>query len=212
MEIMTPKVNEEYKIRKKTELLQAAKRVFIDKGFTRATMQDIMDESGVSRGALYAYFGNLERVYLEVLKQEDQRDIFYFRTEDAGTSWEQITKWILKQQKEIENIDQTLLQANSEFFLSSGYRKNKESFPYIIERYEQIIDVLSGFFRKGAVQGEFSPRLPVESVSRYLVSFMDGLMLDTAHLGTGKTKVKEQLDALLFTLEVMLCPAQKNEQ
>jgi len=31
-------------------------------------------------------------------------------------------------------------------------------------------------------------------------------MIDTAHLGPGRTKVKEQLDTLLFTLEEMLRP------
>lgn len=212
---MAPKVSEEYKKQKKIDLLQAAKRVFINKGYTRATMQDIIDEAGVSRGALYDYFDNIEHVYLELLQYGDQQDMNYFHAESSestagtNTSWQQLLEWITKQQHEIEHIDQTLLLANSEFFLSSNYRKNKEKYPYIMTRYQQIIDVLTHFFERGTAHGDFSPRLSAESISRYLVTFVDGLMIDTAHLGTEKTRVKEQMAALLFTLEEMLCPVQK---
>lgn len=204
---MAPKVSEEYKNQKRIDLLQAAKRVFIQKGYIRATMQDIMDKAGVSRGALYAYFDNIEHVYMELLQFEDQQDVFAFSLDDENTSWQQLANWIWKQYKEIENIDQTLLLANSEFFMSANYKTNKESYPYITARYERIIDVLTRFFEQGIVQGDLSPRLPVESIARYLVSFIDGLMMGTAHLGSERTKVKDQVDTLLFTLKEMLCPA-----
>ena len=43
---MCPRVSEEYKQEKKHEILRAARRVFIRKGYTRTVMQDIMDEAG----------------------------------------------------------------------------------------------------------------------------------------------------------------------
>jgi AcrR family transcriptional regulator len=209
---MAPKVSEEYKSQKKIDLLQAAKRVFIEKGYIRATMQDIIDEAGISRGALYAYFDNIEHVYMELLQLEDQQDVFAFSLHDEDTTWQQLTKWIWKQHKEIEHIDQTLLLANSEFFMSANYKMNKESYPYITARYERIIDVLARFFQQGIDQGDLSPRLPVESVSRYLVSFIDGLMMGTAHLSSERTKVKEQIETLLFTLKEMLCPIDQGKE
>ncbi len=205
---MSPRVSEEYKKQKRLDLLQAAKRVFIHKGYTRVTMQDILDEAGVSRGALYAYFDNLEHVYIELLQQEDRQDVFHFCAEGAGTSWQQLRNWIEKQQKEIEQIDQTLVRANLEFFSSHHYRSNKESYPYLTARYERIVKALTDFFQRGAVQGEFSPRLPAPSISRYLVSVVDGLMIQTAHLGSEQTKVAEQMNTLLFTLEQLLDPVQ----
>lgn len=208
---MAPRVSEEYKKQKKMDLLQAAKRVFIEKGYTRATMQDIMDEAGVSRGALYDYFDNIEHVYIELLHVQDQKDVLFFSTDEGGTSWQQITKWVHQQQKEMERIDQSLLLANSEFFLSTNYRKNKDSYPYVTARYQRIADVLTTFFQEGIEQGDFRPRIPIESISLYLISFIDGLMLDTAHLGSEKTKVKEQMEVLLFSLKEMLCPVNENK-
>ncbi|UED74366.1 TetR family transcriptional regulator [Brevibacillus sp. DP1.3A] len=205
---MAPKVSDEYKTKKKIELLQAAKRVFITKGYTRATMQDVMDEAGVSRGALYAYFDNLEHIYLELLQFEDQQDVQFFTPIAGETSWNQITKWVYKQQVEIEKIEQTLSQANSEFFLSLKDQQKQQSYPYITTRYEKMVDVLTAFFAHGTATGEFKPQLPPEAIARYLISVIDGLMLDTAHLGAEKTKVSVQMEALLFSLRALLGPVQ----
>ncbi|MGG4459704.1 TetR family transcriptional regulator [Brevibacillus porteri] len=205
---MAPKVSDEYKTKKKIELLQAAKRVFITKGYTRATMQDVMDEAGVSRGALYAYFDNLEHLYLELLQFEDQQDVQFFTPIAGETSWQQVIKWVSKQQVEIEKIEQTLSQANSEFFLSLKDQQKQQSNPYITTRYEKMVDVLTAFFAYGTATGEFKPQLPPEAIARYLISVIDGLMLDTAHLGAEKTKVPEQMEALLFSLRAMLGPTQ----
>lgn len=203
---MSPKVSDEYKTKKKIELLQAAKRVFLTKGYTRATMQDVMDEAGVSRGALYAYFDNLEHLYLELLQFEDQQDVQFFTPIAGETSWQQVTKWVSKQQSEIEKIEQTLSQANSEFFLSLKDQQKQQSYPYITTRYEKMVDVLTAFFAHGTATGEFKPQLPPEAIARYLISVIDGLMLDTAHLGREKTKVSVQMEALLFSLRAMLGP------
>ncbi|MGG4444956.1 TetR family transcriptional regulator [Brevibacillus porteri] len=201
---MAPKVSDEYKTKKKIELLQAAKRVFITKGYTRATMQDVMEEAGVSRGALYAYFDNLEHLYLELLQFEDQQDVQFFTPIAGETSWQQVIKWVSKQQVEIEKIEQTLSQANSEFFLSLKDQQKQQSYPYITTRYEKMVDVLTAFFAHGTATGEFKPQLPPEAIARYLISVIDGLMLDTAHLGAEKTKVSVQMEALLFSLRAML--------
>lgn len=206
---MAPKVSEEYKQQKKTELLQAAKQVFIKKGYTNATMQDILDEAGVSRGALYAYFDNLEHVYIELLRYEDQQDILCFTPDDERTSWQQIISWLDKQRMQIKQMDQSLLVANSEFFLS--VRENKAGYPYISDRYQRLVEVLIAFIQAGAERGDLAPRFPRDSIARYLISFIDGLMLDTAHLGQDKTNVDEQCDLLLFSLKEMLRPVSTEE-
>ncbi|GIO08116.1 TetR family transcriptional regulator [Brevibacillus reuszeri] len=206
---MSPKVSDEYKNQKKTMLLQAAKRVFLAKGYTRATMQDVMDEAGISRGALYAYFDNVEHLYMELLQFEDQQDVLFVSPNDDETSWQQITNWVHKQQKEIEQIEQTLTQANSEYFLSIRDSKKQEGDTYSTTRYDRIVNALTVLFQSGTKKGELQPRLPAEMISRYLVSFIDGLMLDTAHLGPEKTRVAEQMEALLFSLREMLRPVQE---
>ena len=50
---MPPIVSEEYKRKKKKEILSGALACFAKKGFQAATIDDIVAYSGISKGAIY---------------------------------------------------------------------------------------------------------------------------------------------------------------
>lgn len=209
---MAPKVTEAYKRERKKEIIEKAKEVFIKKGFVHTSMQDIIDKAGITRGALYSYFDNIEDVFLEVLKYDDQKDIQYFLPSDEGSIWLQLKNWVEEQRLYMERIEQTLLYARAEFFLSSNYANDKENFPYISERYNRMIESIEEVLNEGKRKGEFKPQQSTRSIARYFISFIDGLMLDTFQLGHEQTKVKEQLSVFLFTLTTLISPNSTNEE
>jgi TetR/AcrR family transcriptional repressor of mexJK operon len=47
-------------------ILEAAERVFLEKGLERAQMVDIAAQAGITKVTLYRYFANLDAVALEV--------------------------------------------------------------------------------------------------------------------------------------------------
>jgi AcrR family transcriptional regulator len=49
--------------RRRQQIIVAAKRVFSEKGFSRATMEDIAKEAELSPGTLYLYFKNKDELY-----------------------------------------------------------------------------------------------------------------------------------------------------
>lgn len=49
--------------RRRQQIMVAAKRVFTDKGFGKATMEDIAAEAELSPGTLYLYFKNKDELY-----------------------------------------------------------------------------------------------------------------------------------------------------
>ena len=49
--------------RRRQQIMVAAKRVFTDKGFNKATMEDIAKEAELSPGTLYLYFKNKDELY-----------------------------------------------------------------------------------------------------------------------------------------------------
>ncbi len=55
----TPKVVED----RREQIIDAAMRVFAEKGFTRATNRDIAREAGITPGLIYHYFENKEAVF-----------------------------------------------------------------------------------------------------------------------------------------------------
>jgi len=54
---------EREKERRRQQIIVAAKRVFSEKGFNKATMEDIAEEAELSPGTLYLYFKNKEELY-----------------------------------------------------------------------------------------------------------------------------------------------------
>ena len=51
-----PKVSDEHKELRIQQILLAASEVFKSKGYEQATLKDIVEEAGMSRGWIYLYF------------------------------------------------------------------------------------------------------------------------------------------------------------
>ncbi|MEV0504412.1 helix-turn-helix domain-containing protein, partial [Streptomyces spectabilis] len=58
-------------------LLAAATRLFADRGYDRTSVQEIVEAAGVTKGALYHYFGSkddlLHEVYARMLRVQQER-------------------------------------------------------------------------------------------------------------------------------------------
>lgn len=67
-----PKVVSGYREAAKAKIIETAGIVFSKKGYHDATMDDIAKELGVSKGALYSYFGSKEDLLNEISQQIHQ--------------------------------------------------------------------------------------------------------------------------------------------
>ncbi|MEL4317644.1 TetR/AcrR family transcriptional regulator [Leifsonia sp. YIM 134122] len=69
-----PKVTEEHRIARRTEIAQAAMRCFARKGFEGTSVADIIAESGLSAGAIYGHYKSKnELIQLAVTELLGQR-------------------------------------------------------------------------------------------------------------------------------------------
>jgi AcrR family transcriptional regulator len=55
---------------KRRQIMDGARRVFIDMGFDAASMNDITREAGVSKGTIYVYFANKEELFEAIVEEE----------------------------------------------------------------------------------------------------------------------------------------------
>lgn len=58
---------------KREQIIDGAKRVFMQLGFEAASMNDIAAEAGVSKGTLYVYFANKEDLFVQLIVRERGR-------------------------------------------------------------------------------------------------------------------------------------------
>ena len=53
----------------RTRLLDAAEKVFVDRGFHAASVDEVAEEAGYSKGAVYSNFENKDELFLAVLER-----------------------------------------------------------------------------------------------------------------------------------------------
>jgi AcrR family transcriptional regulator len=53
---------------RKQNVLSAAHRLFVDKGFASTSIQDILDESGISKGTFYNYFSSKNECLMAIME------------------------------------------------------------------------------------------------------------------------------------------------
>jgi AcrR family transcriptional regulator len=63
-----PRVTEDYKAARRLEILSAACRCFAKDGFHATSISDIIDESGLSAGAVYLYFESKDEIIAAVVE------------------------------------------------------------------------------------------------------------------------------------------------
>lgn len=55
---------------KRRQIVEGARAIFLANGFDAASMMDIANKAGVSKGTLYVYFKNKEELFAEIVKLE----------------------------------------------------------------------------------------------------------------------------------------------
>jgi AcrR family transcriptional regulator len=61
-----PKVTEAYRVARRDEIIDAATRCFAARGYQRTSMADIIDEAGLSAGAIYGHFAGKKELFAAV--------------------------------------------------------------------------------------------------------------------------------------------------
>ena len=77
-EIMSKRTHAEA-LQTRQSILEAAKRVFADKGFVKSSLSDIAREAKVTRGAIYWHFQNKNEVLMSIINDQVER----FKTKDT---------------------------------------------------------------------------------------------------------------------------------
>jgi AcrR family transcriptional regulator len=88
-------------IRTRTELTEAARRIFAKDGFEQARVEDIAAAAGKTRGAFYANFSDKEDVFFAIFEEDTSRDR------------EQVTLQLSEVSTEEERIDALALHFKS---------------------------------------------------------------------------------------------------
>src|SRR3970282_567352 len=68
-----PKISEERKTERREQILAGARRCFAEHGYEGATVVRLEKTTGLSRGAIFNYFGSKEELFVELAVRDSAR-------------------------------------------------------------------------------------------------------------------------------------------
>lgn len=171
---MTPKpdVSEE----RKAQIYQAAQACFGRKGYHRTTMDDIVAESGLSKGALYWYFKSKKELFLslfqEVMGQVGQAWEVIVANEEASATDKLLATMALFRTALEEMVP--FFGVMMEAWSLTRYDEDMESL--IREFYEPYMDIMTRIIEEGVANGEFRIGA-ARAMALVLMTLFDGITL-----------------------------------
>ncbi|HMB93076.1 MAG TPA: TetR/AcrR family transcriptional regulator [Rhodothermales bacterium] len=213
VETKTLSRRERERLTRRREILQAAKAVFAEKGYTHATLDEIAQRAEFGKGTLYNYFaGGKEDILFAAF------DEVYDELEDLVA--ETFTPE-LAAKKPLRDVFEQFIVAHMNFFLErkelfmlivkEGYRMtfsdDQGRATYFQHKRERMVNSLVPTLEAAMQNGDMKP-LPVHAVAHMLMGNINGLQMHLAlvdkHPACGGSTLHSPKEAADF-LTTMMC-------
>jgi len=157
------------------KILEAARLVFCRKGFLAVTMQDIIDECGISRGGIYIYFSSVDEVFLEVIKQRNKEGFSSInKSVHAHEPFEAVLEeYMSKQKARLINFENSLFRAYCEYIFS---KPKAAVHAFRDMQLSQLRGSVEAILKLGVTQGVLQNK-NISQLAIHFIATIDGLSI-----------------------------------
>jgi AcrR family transcriptional regulator len=165
------------KARTRADLLAAAREVFLARGFHAATLEEIADRAGYTKGAVYSNFEGKDDLFLALLAQHYARRAELYESlmlapPTAEETYRAIARFVL----EAYEREPAWWRLVSDFSSHAcGDRDLRERLRGMREVY---VDAVAATVEKVGERHELTYRLPAREVARGAAALMRGMTLE----------------------------------
>jgi TetR/AcrR family transcriptional regulator len=197
-----PERKEREKEHRKEEILDAAQKVFFEKGLVTATMDEIAESAELSKGTLYIYYKSKEDLYLTVMMRG--MESLYEKYERIVASGHSVVQKVAL----FVEVYNDFFHANRSFFRMFHFFQTPQFHKQVSDELKQTCDIQSarlwdsviGVLKLGMEEGLIRSDLNPVEVTIILWSSATTLMLRYDSEGE-VWKMRRNID-LMHTLEV----------
>lgn len=180
-----PKVKEEYFENKRNSILDTVEKICKTKPLYKLTMKDIIKETGLSPGAMYASYSNIDEVIVELINRLSVTVDFMSTTNQIleGESvpedkiealfnyfLELIYSTIASYGKIFHELNMVIIDTERREKIVKGMRE--------VQMYSYVLNALIGVIEENITNGYFKPSVSKESVYALIFAFFDGFVRD----------------------------------
>jgi len=160
---------------RRNQILDAATKVFVRLGFQHARMDDIVEESGLSKGTLYWYFKSKEDIINAILRRLFTGELENLESllEAEGTASERLLQLTNNRVIGMKRMSD-LVPIIFEFYAVAVHQQWVKQF--IGEYFKHFRRLLEDLINQGIDRGEFNPVNAVETAISF-ASMYEGLTI-----------------------------------
>ena len=190
----------EKSVQKRKFILETARKVFVEKGFKKVTMKDIVEACEISRGGLYMYFDNTSQIFMEVMKLESEEadDVFSDTITEDATAADILVLFLQEQKKELLRREDTLTQAIYEFYFDN-HPARKDNI--LKKQFDSAVKIIEKLIETGVETGEFYCD-DCAGTARNIMFIVEGLKISAQTINITADTVDREIVYILKMLGV----------
>lgn len=185
MEEKRRKKKEREKENRRSTILKAARKLFLDNGFKAVTVDSIAEKAEVSKGSIYLCFESKEEIYTQILITDNIS--LYERIKNFASIEGTASQLLLEFSRIYVNFflsDKELFRILMTFMMQTGQMHlTEEQSTELIVTTNNNIKIISEIIQKGINSGEFSPVSNVWQMQNAIWGMLNGAI--SLYLFTG---------------------------
>src|SRR3954447_10014145 len=162
-----PKVSEEHLAARRAEILEGARRAFAKHGYEGATVARLEEESGLSRGAIFNYFGSKEDIFVALVERDQERISKIW----AGEAYAAALRSISAEDPAWLGV---YIEPTRRMRTAPDFARRRR------EAGASVRGVVEEWLERARERGELRSDLPAETVGTFLGIVIDGLAVRAA--------------------------------
>ena len=180
------------KEQRRSVIVNAARKLFFEKGFKYVTVDNIAKKSELSKGSIYLYFKSKEEIYTHILFSDiekfNKKSAHLFRNDKSAA--ELIHEFaciyidFFLSDRELFRIMMTFMLHTEDMNLAESTNE------HIIEVTNNTIKIIETILQRGIEQDEFPADINVRQCRNAIWGVLNGII--SLHLFTGKEANREE--------------------
>lgn len=175
-----PRVSQSYLDARRRQIMDAAITCFAREGFHRATMQDIVAETGLSAGAIYRYFPSKEDIVAAIAAEHHAAEAAALAEasgdDDVAAALRHLVGVSLG--RLADPAEQRWRRVTVQVWGEA--LRNDRVMGIVRGGLDEPVQILAGLFRRGQRTGTLAPGLDPDGAARVCASIFQGLVLQQA--------------------------------
>lgn len=177
----------------RTKILESARKIFSEKGYSVATMKDFCEETGLSRGGLYRHFSSTKEIMIAMLDSDVTNTKFEL---EKVISSERSAKQLLTLFLDIQIKEIKKGEGNLELAVYQFCKGENDQEHYIYNRFNTSVEIFEKLIKYGQKRKEFIDCDANETAKRFIF-ILEGLRISSSIINFPDELVEKQIQGIL---------------